>query len=90
MSLETGRCSGFIFNKKDKNNIKVLSDALNFKDSFDFDYQPEEKDILNIRYNKNEKNTKFEFEYRDGLWEVCEQLTEHFDLQLIIHKGKIK
>lgn len=85
--LETGRCLTLHFDENDKSNIELIIDTLTNKYPFDFDYKPENGDILNISLNNNKR---YEIEYTSDKWVNCEQLSDHLNKKIIIKKGTIK
>ncbi|WP_196889352.1 hypothetical protein [Aureivirga sp. CE67] len=56
----------FDINKK---TILKITDNLNSKNLFDFDYKPEEEDKLKLSFNKGEKESIIHFLFKNGKWE---------------------
>lgn len=84
-SLTIGLVSFNFHNKEEQAQQVLIKEELNNRNCFDFEYHPNEKDILVIK--DKDKEGKFIFEFDQGEWysKPAESL-EH----LIVNSGKIE
>lgn len=89
--LEIGRCNMTAYKNSEQANAELIWLHLNTQDCFDFNYKPENGDILNIKTAVDTNETvKYEFTFTDNQWQLAESISDHFNAKLVIHKGYLK
>ncbi len=89
MDIETGRCLLPDYSKKELLNAQSIQDQLNSSNCFDFDYTPDDKDVLNIKLKYKNYTLKYEFEYQSTKWVFVNSISDHLNKDLEIFKGKL-
>ena len=86
MDVERGRCLSPDYTDQ---NILTGKDILKQLDNncFDFNYVPEEGDVLDIVISVSDKKTPYEFIYENHKWNIESSISSHLNKQYIVKKG---
>lgn len=85
IDIEIGKCLALNFKEDDIANIATILAALENDTPFDFTYNPQELDTLNIYLTEK----SYEFVFKNSKWEEQNEISDHLNKKLIFQQGVI-
>ena len=90
MEQGKGRCFHPKYTNINESTGQEIFEELNNNNCFDFEFIPEEGDILNIILSISGEELPYEFIYQANKWSMENSISSHLNKQYIIKRGTIK